>query len=85
MTIKELYEFLEAKLPPLDIEGIDSDGVHLMTDPGREVKKVLVALDPYEKAVNAAIEGKYDILLTHHPLFWGEPVPDTPPDTPQTY
>ena len=80
MTIKELYDFLEAKLPPLDIEGIDSDGVHVMTNPGREVKKVLVALDPYEKAVTAAIEGKYDILLTHHPLFWGEPVPDTPPE-----
>ena len=80
MTIKELYDFLETKLPPLDIEGIDSDGVHVMTNPGREVKKVLVALDPYEKAVTAAIEGKYDILLTHHPLFWGEPVPDTPPE-----
>lgn len=80
MTIKALYEFLEAKLPPLDIEGIDSDGIHIMTDPDREVRKVLIALDPYEKAVNTAIEGKYDLLLTHHPLFWGEPVPDTPPE-----
>ena len=80
MTIKELYDFLEAKLPPLDIEGIDSDGIHIITDPDREVRKVLIALDPYEKAVNAAIEGKYDLLLTHHPLFWGEPVPDTPPE-----
>ena len=80
MTVKELYDFLEAKLPPLDIEGIDSDGIHTMPDPDREVKKVLVALDPYEKAVNAAIAGGYDLLLTHHPLFWGEPVPDTPPE-----
>ena len=80
MNLKELYDFLEAKLPPLDIEGIDSDGIHVMTDPDREVKKVLVALDPYEKAITAAIDGGYDLLLTHHPLFWGEPVPNTPPE-----
>ena len=67
-------------LPPLEIEGIDSDGIHTMPVPDRKVKKVLVALDPYEKAVNAAIDGDYDILLTHHPLFWGEPVPNTPPE-----
>ncbi len=80
MTVKELFEFIESKLPPLEIEGIDCDGIHTMPEPDREVKKVLVALDPYEKAVNAAIDGGYDLLLTHHPLFWGEPVPDTPPE-----
>ena len=80
MTIRELFEKLEQKLPPLDIEGIDSDGAHLIPDPDREVKKVLVALDPYEIAVNCASEGAYDLLLTHHPLFWGEPVPNTPPE-----
>ena len=79
MNLKELYEFLEAKLPPLDIEGIDCDGIHVMTELEKEVKKVLVALDPYEKAVLAAIDGEYDLLITHHPLFWGEPVPNTPP------
>lgn len=80
MNLRELYENLEKILPPLSIEGIDSDGIHLMPDPDREVKRVLIALDPYEKAVRAAIEGKYDLLLTHHPLFWGEPVPNTPPE-----
>lgn len=80
MTVKELFDLLENKLPPLDIEGIDSDGIHTMPEPDRDVKKVLVALDPYEKAVNAAIEGGYDLLLTHHPLFWGEPLPNTPPE-----
>lgn len=80
MNLRELYEKLEKILPPLSIEGIDSDGIHLMPEPEREVKRVLVALDPYEKAVDAALEGKYDLLLTHHPLFWGEPVPNTPPE-----
>ena len=80
MTLRELYDYLEKALPPLDIEGIDSDGIHTMPEPNKEVQKVLVALDPYEKAVNAAIAGKYDLLLTHHPLFWGEPMPETPPE-----
>ncbi len=80
MTVKELFEIIESKLPPLDIEGIDCDGIHTMPAPDREVKRVLIALDPYEKAVNAAIDGGYDLLLTHHPLFWGEPIPNTPPE-----
>jgi dinuclear metal center YbgI/SA1388 family protein len=80
MKLIDLYNHLESLLPPLDIEGIDSDGIHLLPDPQREVKRVLVTLDPYEIAVNAAILGDYDLLLTHHPLFWGEPVPNTPPE-----
>lgn len=80
MTVKELYDALEALLPPLEVEGIDSDGVHTMPYPDREVRRVLVALDPYEKAVSCAAQGKYDVLITHHPLFWGEPLPNTPPE-----
>ena len=80
MTVCDLYRCLEQVLPPLEIEGIDSDGIHVMPDPDREVKKILIALDPYEKSVNEAIDGCYDVLITHHPLFWGEPVPNTPPE-----
>lgn len=80
MTIRNLYNLIESKLPPLDIEGIDCDGIHTIPHPDKEVKKVLIALDPYEKAVIEAIDGKYDVLITHHPLFWGEPLPNTPPE-----
>lgn len=80
MTVRDLYNNLEMILPPLSVEGIDSDGAHLLPDPEKDVRKVLVSLDPYEKAVRAAIDGGYDLLLTHHPLFWGEPIPDTPPE-----
>ena len=80
MKLIDLYKHLEALLPPLDVEGIDSDGIHILPNPDAEVRKVLVALDPYEAAVREAIVGKYDLLLTHHPLFWGEPIPNTPPE-----
>ena len=80
MTVRELYDLIESRIPPLDIEGIDSDGIHTRPEVEREVRRVLIALDPYEKAVSEAIGGKYDVLITHHPLFWGEPVPNTPPE-----
>ncbi len=80
MTVKELYYRLDSLLPALDAEGMDSDGIHTIPHPRRKVKKVLVALDPYDKAVTKAIEDRYDVLLTHHPLFWGEPQPNTPPE-----
>lgn len=80
MTVKELYKALESLLPPLEIEGIDCDGIHTLPYPNRKVKKILIALDPYEKAVSEAVNGTYDVLLTHHPLFWGEPLPNTPPE-----
>lgn len=79
MKICELYEELERQIPPLADESIDFDGIHLMPYPDREARRILVALDPYEKAVEEAVSGGYDILLTHHPLFWGEPVAGTPP------
>lgn len=80
MTVRNLYDLIEAKLPPLDIEGIDSDGIHTIPNSEREVNRVLIALDPYEKAVSEAVNGNYDVLITHHPLFWGEPLPNTPPE-----
>lgn len=80
MTILELYNRLEAKLPPVFSEEIDADGAQCVPQPGREVKRVLVSLDPYGAAVDEAIKNGYDLLLTHHPLIYGERVPGTPPD-----
>ncbi|MCD6531160.1 Nif3-like dinuclear metal center hexameric protein [bacterium] len=37
-------------------------------DPDRAVEKVLLALDPTDEVIEEAIEGKYDLLFTHHPL-----------------
>ena len=34
------------------------------------VKKVLVALDPFEHVCREAVEGGYQLLLTHHPLIF---------------
>lgn len=79
MTVKQLYEYIEKILPPRYSEEIDTDGAQAMPHPEREVGRVLVALDPYRAAVERAINGGFDVLLTHHPLIYGEAVEGTPP------
>ena len=79
MTVKQLYEYIEKILPVRYSGEIDTDGAQAMPSPTREVKRVLVALDPYRAAVERAISGGFDVLLTHHPLIYGEAVEGTPP------
>ena len=70
MTVQELYRFFEDKFPAALSAEWDNDGLCCMPDPSREVRRVLVALDPTEAAVKKAIEGGFDLLLTHHPLLF---------------
>ena len=70
MTVKELYEYLDAKIPrSLSCEW-DNDGLMCCPKPQREVKKILVSLDVSEEIVDQAIKGEYDVILSHHPLVF---------------
>lgn len=70
MTLKELYKHLENAAPRALSAEWDNDGLVCCADPEKEVKRVLIALDATEKAVNYAVEHKFDLLLTHHPLLF---------------
>ncbi len=72
MTAEELYGRLERELPAVFAYEDDPDGIGCMPDPRREIRKILVALDPYLPAIEKAKGGGYDLLLTHHPLVYGE-------------
>ena len=37
----------------------------------KEVKKILLALDATDEVVECAVEGSYDMLITHHPMIFG--------------
>lgn len=70
MTVSELYQFLDAKLPrSLSCEW-DHDGLMCCPDPAREVKRALFALDITEGVVDMAVEQGYDVILSHHPLVF---------------
>ena len=48
----------------------DWDAVGLVCgDPQAPVRRVLLAVDPVEAVVDEVVDGGYDLLLTHHPLF----------------
>lgn len=70
MTVKELYGYLDAKIPrSLSCEW-DNDGLMCCPEPQKEVKRVLVALDISEEIVDRAIAEEYDVILSHHPLVF---------------
>ncbi|MCH8612750.1 Nif3-like dinuclear metal center hexameric protein [Arsenicicoccus dermatophilus] len=46
------------------------DRVGLVTgDPDQPVRRVLLAVDPTLAVIDEAVEGGYDLLVTHHPLL----------------
>ena len=67
--VKDILVFLETVAP--SYMKMDWDNIGLLCgDENREVKKVLVALDPFESVCREAKEVGADLLLTHHPLIF---------------
>ena len=70
MTVSELYQFLDAKIPRALSCEWDNDGLMCCPNPTREVKRVLVTLDITEAVVDTAVEKGCDVILSHHPLVF---------------
>jgi dinuclear metal center YbgI/SA1388 family protein len=70
MKVSELYQYLDERIPrSLSCEW-DNDGLMCCPDADREVKRVLLALDITEDVVDAAVVGRYDVIVSHHPLVF---------------
>lgn len=67
---KELYSFLDQAFPKSHSCHWDNDGAMCMSDPEREVKRVLVALDITLGAVDYAVSEGFDVIVSHHPLIF---------------
>ncbi len=70
MTVRELYAFMEEKLPRSLSCDWDNDGLMCCADDGKEVKKALVALDITDAVAQKAINEGYDLIVSHHPLIF---------------
>lgn len=70
ITVRELYAGLCARIPTSLSCDWDNDGLSVCADGEREVKKILLSLDPDGYAVDYAINGGYDCLVSHHPLIF---------------
>lgn len=67
-TVAEIVEFFDLCYPPATAEAWDAVGL-VVGDPQAPVRRVLFAVDPVEATVREALEGGYDLLVTHHPLY----------------
>ena len=70
MKVKEYDRFFGEKITRELSLSWDNDGLMCCPDPEREVRRVLAVLDITEEAVDEAIRGGYDLILSHHPLVF---------------
>lgn len=70
MTVRELYEKITEKFPEeLSLEW-DNDGIMCCADTSATVERVLVALDVTDDVIDYAINGDFDLIISHHPLIF---------------
>lgn len=70
MNVRELYAFLNEKIPPSLSCEWDNDGLLCCADESKEVHHVLIALDVTDKVISEAVERGCDVILSHHPLIF---------------
>ena len=69
VTVKTVRDFLEDRVP--SALKLDYDNVGLLCGrAGREVRKVLVALDFTPEVINEAADIGAELIVSHHPLFF---------------
>ncbi len=70
MTVKELYEVFEERIPKELREEWDNDGLMCCPDSLAQVNRVFVSLDVTEEIIDYAIERGFDLIVSHHPLIF---------------
>lgn len=70
MTVRELYAELDSRIPRALSCQWDNDGLMCCPNGSRQVKRALVTLDVTAEAVEQAIKGGYDCIISHHPFIF---------------
>ena len=70
MNTEELYSALSDRIPAALSCQWDNDGLMCLSDPEREIKKVLLTLDITPEAVGMAVSGGFDLIVSHHPIIF---------------
>ena len=72
-TVADILKFIEGIAPPHMMESWDNCGL-LCGRKDKEVCKILVALDPFRNVIREAIDLGADLIVTHHPLIFRNPL-----------
>ena len=79
-TVADILNFMEGIAPPYMAEDWDNCGL-LCGRKDREVRRILVALDPFRTVIDEAIALKADLIVTHHPLIFRDKLTAVNEDT----
>ena len=79
-TVADILNFIEGIAPPYMKMDWDNCGL-LCGRKNKEVRKILVALDPFRKVIQEAIDLGADLIVTHHPLIFRSPLMAVNEDT----
>jgi dinuclear metal center YbgI/SA1388 family protein len=71
MKVIELYNKLGEIIPPSLSCAWDKDGLESCPEPEKDIGKVLITLDITNAAIDRAVEGGFDVIVSHHPIFFG--------------
>ena len=71
-TVNDILKCVERFAPAYMKENWDNVGL-LCGDRNQKVRKVLVALDPFEHVCREALDAGADLIVTHHPLIFQAP------------
>ncbi len=67
-TLGDVVDLVHGWYPPETAEEWDAVGL-AAGDPGSDVRRILLAVDPVGPVAREAADWDADLLLTHHPLF----------------
>ena len=81
MKIRDFAKKMDELLSPDLRCPWDNDGLLCSSEPDREIKKVLATLDVTEDAVTRAIDGGFDLIISHHPFIF-KPISSAVADDP---
>lgn len=68
ITVEQIASWMTQHYPPQLAENWDKVGLTVGRNTS-QVARVLLAVDPVQPVITEAIEGRYDLLITHHPLY----------------
>ncbi|TJX14710.1 Nif3-like dinuclear metal center hexameric protein [Tissierella creatinini] len=69
MKAKDIIKTLDKLCSPKLIDSWDNTGFQIGNDQ-KDIKRILIALDLDEYVINKAIDEKYHMIISHHPLIF---------------
>ena len=79
-TVADILKFMDSIAPPYMKMNWDNCGL-LCGRKDKEVHNILVALDPFRNVIQEAIDTGADLIVTHHPLIFRNPLMAVNEDT----